>query len=59
MTHEERQFYLTEIERLREENRRLIASEAALREKQRVIGQHIKHLALEAREDLLRIAARR
>ncbi len=58
MTHEERQFYVAEIERLREENRQLIASEAALRAKHQVVGQQIRRLAREARDDLLRIAAR-
>ncbi len=58
MTHEERKFYVTEIERLRDENRRLIASEAALRAKHQVVGQQIRRLAQEARDDLLRIASR-
>lgn len=58
MTHEERKLYVAEIERLRDENRRLIASEAALRAKHQVVGRHIRRLAQEARDDLLRIAAK-
>jgi hypothetical protein len=58
VTNDEKQFYVAEIERLREENRRLIASEAALRARQQVIGRHIQHLAREARDELLRMAAR-
>lgn len=55
---EQRQIDLAEIERLREENRRLIATEALLRERQRAAGRLIGRLAREAQADLQRIAAR-
>lgn len=56
---EQRQIYIAEIERLREENRRLVAAEATLRERQRTAGRFIGRLAREAQADLQRIAARR
>jgi hypothetical protein len=55
---EQRQIDLAEIERLREENRRLIASEAALLTRQRIYGRIIGDLARKTRADLERIAAR-
>lgn len=59
MTHDEqRRIDLAEIERLREENKRLIASEAALIARQRLAGRIIGDLARKAKADLDRIAAR-
>jgi hypothetical protein len=59
MTDELRQMYVDEIARLREENRRLIASEAEIRAKAQISGRIIGQLARKAHADLQRIAATR